>query len=70
MKYKEPKPGEWVQPIRRGYKMRCCDCGLVHRFNFRLWGRKRSHIQFQVFRDERATSAIRRHDRRRDITQS
>lgn len=28
--------GEWVQPIRRGYLMQCCDCGVIHKINFRL----------------------------------
>ena len=30
------KNGEWVQPTRKGYKMQCCDCGLVHIIDFRL----------------------------------
>lgn len=58
MKYDEPKAGEWVQPRRRGYKMACCDCGLVHTMNFRI---RDGHIQWQVFRNNRATAAIRRH---------
>jgi len=58
MRYEDPKPGEWIQPIRRGYKFSCCDCGLVHRMNFRV--RKR-RIQFNVYRDNRATGQIRRH---------
>lgn len=58
MRYDEPEAGEWVQPIRRGYKLRCCDCGLVHRMDFRI---SRKRIQFRVFRDNRATAAIRRH---------
>ena len=62
MKYKQQFNGDWVQPIRRGYKAACCDCGLVHRLNFRivLDKRGRRFIQFQVFRDERATAAKRR----------
>jgi hypothetical protein len=61
MKYDRPKSGEWVRPVRRGYKMACCDCGLVHRMDFMLtpWG-VGSKIWFRVFRDERATSAMRR----------
>lgn len=45
--------GEWVQPTPRGYLMRCCDCNLVHRFNFRIikYAKgKRCKIQFQAFR--------------------
>jgi len=57
MRYEKPKSGEWVQPIRRGYKMMCCDCGLVHKMNFRI---KNKRIQFCAVRDNRATSATRR----------
>lgn len=57
-KFLEMKAGEWVQPVSKGYKMSCCDCGLVHRLDFRV--RKR-HIQFRVFRDNRSTGQIRRH---------
>ena len=31
-----PDAGEWVQPIPRGYLLECCDCGLVHSFDFRV----------------------------------
>jgi len=61
MKYKKQFDGDWIQPIRRGYKLRCCDCGLVHKINFRLIkGRRGLKIQFQPFRDERATAGVRR----------
>ena len=60
MKYTEPNEGEWVQPIRKGYKLACCDCGLVHRMDFRIVGNKRKKIQFRVFRDNRATGQMRR----------
>ena len=61
MKYDEPENGEWVYPVKRGYKMVCCDCGLVHRMDFDhvSCGRGRQVI-FRVFRDNRATAAIRR----------
>ena len=52
---------KWIRPIKRGYKMACCDCGLVHRMNFKHIpygdGRK---ILFRAERDERATAAVRR----------
>lgn len=60
--YDKPKPGEWVQPVRSGYRMSCCDCGLVHTLDFRV---HKGHIQFRAFRNERATSAVRREDRKR-----
>lgn len=27
-------PGEWIRPPMKGYRMHCCDCGLVHRVDF------------------------------------
>lgn len=39
----------WVQPIERGYLMRCCDCGLVHEMNFRV---KDGRAQFKARRKQ------------------
>lgn len=60
--YPKVKAGQWVTPRMRGYRMSCCDCGLVHKLNFRVirWGRGHK-VVFQAFRHERATSQIRRH---------
>lgn len=70
---------EWVYPIPDGYKMACCDCGLVHRMAFRVVkldeNGERSdrseildpseyRVEFQVRRDNRSTGQIRRHMRR------
>ncbi len=55
--YETPKAGEWVQPIRKGYRLECCDCGLVHRMDFRIY---RGRVQFRAFRHDRATGQIRR----------
>jgi len=30
------KPGEWISPVSRAYRMECCDCGLVHNLDFRI----------------------------------
>ena len=35
----------------------CCDCGLVHRLDFRIVG---GRIEFRTRRDDRATAAARR----------
>ena len=61
-RYPQIFEGEWVQPRRKDYRMQCCDCGLVHRMNFRiaLDKRGRRFIQLQAFRDNRATAAVRR----------
>ena len=34
----DPKTGwsEWQMPIMSGYKMACCDCGLVHDLDFQV----------------------------------
>lgn len=57
--YEEEDTGwtEWVEPVRKGYKMCCCDCNLVHNLNFRI---HKGKIQFQVQRNNRATAACRR----------
>jgi len=56
-KYEQAHDGEWQQPVRRGYKMSCCDCGLVQIVDFRLF---RGRIQFRASRDNRATAQVRR----------
>lgn len=57
-RYETPEAGEWVRPIEEGYKFACCDCGLVHRMDFRVGG---DRAEFRVFRDNRATGQMRRH---------
>lgn len=48
---KKVESGEWVQPRRKNYFVECCDCGLIHRLNFRLLKHgKGKKIQFQAFR--------------------
>lgn len=49
---------EWIQPIERGYKFACCDCGLVHDLNFQVVD---GRAQFQVQRNNRSTALVRRH---------
>ena len=34
--FKKVDPGEWQTPVMRGYRMKCCDCGLVHEIDFRV----------------------------------
>lgn len=57
MAYEQPKVGQWVQPVKCGYKLACCDCGLVHRLDFRVY---RGRAQFRVFESRRSTGQIRR----------
>jgi hypothetical protein len=56
--YYQVVDGEWIEVPRRGYKEQCCDCGLIHRLNFRVT--KKGHIEIQAFRDTRATNGARK----------
>lgn len=47
----------WVQPVKRGYLMACCDCGLVHRMDFRVVA---GRVQFRAQRAPRLTAQRRR----------
>ena len=55
--YDKPKPNQWVQPVRRDYKLACCDCGLVHELDFRIY---KGRIQFRARRNNRSTAMMRR----------
>lgn len=57
MKYTQVKDGEWIQPILRGYRTACCDCGLVHRMQFRIVVNR---VQFRAIRDKEETRKMRR----------
>jgi hypothetical protein len=56
-KYKDVAAGEWIQPVSEGYGMCCCDCGLVHRLDFRVVD---GRVQIRARRDSRATAQRRR----------
>jgi hypothetical protein len=47
----------WQTPKVNGYRVACCDCGLVHELDFRIRGGK---VQYRVRRNNRATAAKRR----------
>jgi hypothetical protein len=64
--YHEPEPGEWIEPREDGYKMACCDCGLVHNLDFRV---EDGRAQFRVFRNNRSTAMVRRHMKAREARQ-
>ena len=55
--YDAPASDEWVQPVVEGYKLACCDCGLVHELDFRI--HENGKIQFRARRNNRATSTMR-----------
>lgn len=49
--------GEWVSPRHRGFKLQCCDCGLVHTWEFRVVD---GAVQFRLKQDARASAGVRR----------
>lgn len=54
LSFPQVQSGEWVTPRMSGYRMQCCDCGLIHRLNFRIlrMGKTNLVVQFQAFRHE------------------
>lgn len=56
--YKKIKDGEWVNPNMNRYMMGCCDCGMVHRIEFKVTTRLR--VKFRAFYDEKATDKLRK----------
>jgi hypothetical protein len=58
MEYVVVKDGEWIEPVMKNYKLACCDCGLIHKVDFRI---RKGHIQFRAIRDRRATGQRRRY---------
>ncbi len=59
--YTSPEDREWVRPVMKGYRMGCCDCGLVHVIDFKVIKHARGHkVLFRASRHPRATAAMRR----------
>lgn len=51
----------WIKPRMAGYRLACCDCGLVHLIRFRVVPSKGGKaVQFKAARHVRATAAMRR----------
>lgn len=68
---------DWQFPIMSGYRMACCDCGLVHDMEFVVSKVSRTskdgtftatdiksklmRVRFRARRNNRSTAAVRRH---------
>ena len=63
-RYDEVTGTEWWALARQGNKVACCSCGLVHTVDYRL-NKKKKCIEVRFARDERATAALRRENKRR-----
>jgi len=46
--------------VAKGYHMACCDCGLVHRMDFRIVGVRKPTVQFRAFRAVGETKKLRK----------
>lgn len=49
--------GRWRTPPRKNFYRACCDCGLVHREEYRV---RNGKIQYRVWRDRDETRIERR----------
>lgn len=56
-KYDKTKSNEWVYPVRKDFKMACCDCGLVHSFDFQI---RNGQIRIRARRDDVQTEQLRK----------
>ena len=54
---------EWVHPLP-GYKMACCDCGLVHNLEFRIDAI--GQINFRASATRALTAQMRRHRKEKE----
>lgn len=65
VKYDLPVANQWINPVRRGWRLACCDCGLVHEMDFMLApaaNGKKILIRFR--RNNMATAAKRKRAKR------
>ena len=47
--YYHVSDGEWIEIPMRNHMDQCCDCGLIHRLNFRI--NTKGRLEVQAFRD-------------------
>lgn len=57
--YLEVKANTWVQPVKKNYRMACCDCCLVHSLDFRI---VKNRIQFRARRNNISTNRLRKRE--------
>lgn len=60
-RYFQVEEGEWTEARKNGDLVQCCDCGLVHRIDYRIKTTGRGdEIEVRFRRDDRATKGIRK----------
>ena len=68
IRYYVVSDGEWIRPRMQNFREQCCDCGLIHRLDFRIIDVRNGAlargrglaIEVRTRRDDRATAAARR----------
>jgi hypothetical protein len=61
MIYHQLHDNDWVRPIKKGYRIKCCSCGLVHVLDFKtIKHGKGISVMFRARRDLRATRRARK----------
>jgi len=60
-KQKRPDAGEWIRMPKK-LKIGCCDCGLIHDFEFKITTRKnkKPKLRMRVWRDDPMTAEHRK----------
>jgi hypothetical protein len=58
--YLQVRSEDWIEPEMKGHISCCCDCGLIHVYNFKVVNGK---VKYQAIRDQRATGQVRRFDK-------
>lgn len=53
-----PVGDDFFAPVTEGFRLACCDCGLVHNIDFRINDEGEIEVRFE--RNNRATAARRR----------
>lgn len=56
MKYDQVFDGEWITPRHKGWRMKCCECSLIHVVDFKIAGKA---VMLRATRDMRATRRAR-----------
>ena len=56
-RYKIARAGVWQKVKLKGYRMQCCDCGLVHVLEFQVVD---GQVEMRGWRDNRATEGVRK----------
>jgi len=55
--YDQAYDNEWILPLKKSYRMCCCDCNLVHQMDFRIKGKD---VEYRARRDKKETARLRR----------